>query len=1163
MTDQTMELPTQPDTPDAKTRLEALDPSRSFIVQAPAGSGKTSLLTQRFLRLLATVEEPEEVVAITFTRKAAGEMRGRITEALRAADGPEPGKPHEQVTWRLARAARETDLKRGWDLINHPSRLRILTFDSYCAGLTRQMPLLAKFGAQPTIADDAKALHREAARRPLALLNQSSRHPEEARALRLLLDHLDNDFPRLEEVLIKHLASREQWLPHLMAVRGAEGESRCALEEALARVVADDLAALRAALPADEQGPLMELAAFAGANVAELDAGRPLASLAGREELPSTTATDLQAWQGLAEMLLKKDGGWRNRFDRNVGFPAKVDAPRGEKERYQAMKDGAAARVGTLAESGEALRTKLEAVRNLPPAAYDDAQWSVLEALTQVLPTAAAQLAVVFGETGQIDFTGVALGAQQALGQDEAPTDLAQILDYRVQHLLVDEFQDTSTVQMELLKRLTAGWAVGDGRTIFLVGDPMQSIYGFRDARVGLFLDARTHGLPGIQLESLWLTANFRSQKSVVDWVNEAFPAILPAGEDSTLAAVPYVACQPVRADDTESGVRIHPNLAGDPVAEAEEVVALARAAGAGETGASVAVLVRNRSHLTAITPRLREAGLPVEAVEIDRLGDRPLIQDLLALARALAHPGDRTAWLTVLRAPWAGLTLWDLHAIAGAAPNLAVPERLADPAVWEDLSPEGATRARRVWEVLEGTMADRQRGSLARRVEGVWRALEGPACIDRPEGLTEARTFFTELARVEAGGTVADLDALAERIQGLAAEPDRVGEGAVQLLTIHKAKGLEFNTVIVPGLHRPQPPETEKPLVRYLERPRGEGGVVDLLLAPVHATGAEKDPIYGYIERTIQTQRDHEDGRLLYVAATRACHRLHLLGAVPWKTNKETGEPELTEPSKNCLLNHLWPAVGGDFHQFFSRHGAEAFPEESPNSDRGVETPSTLGRLPRDWTRPDSPGSLGVDGERGPGNEGEEILLPEVPAPFRAGAAARHAGTVIHRLLRVIACQGPAAWSSEAVEARRSWIAEELTDLGVPDGALEETTERVIEAVKGALEDDTGRWVLDPAHAEAACEVPISGIADGDEENAVVDRTFVDETGQRWIVDYKSGTHQGGDLEAFLAEQETLHRDQLGRYAVLYKGLDGRPVRTALYFPLLGKLREVDVTAT
>src|SRR5882762_5565682 len=129
---------------DAEARERALDPQRSILLQAPAGSGKTSMLTQRFLRLLCTVDDPGEILAITFTRKAAAEMRARVTQALRgeiAADDPCAAQLHA-----LTAAALRHGTRRGWNLAHDPGALRIQTIDSFTYWLASQLPIAARAG---------------------------------------------------------------------------------------------------------------------------------------------------------------------------------------------------------------------------------------------------------------------------------------------------------------------------------------------------------------------------------------------------------------------------------------------------------------------------------------------------------------------------------------------------------------------------------------------------------------------------------------------------------------------------------------------------------------------------------------------------------------------------------------------------------------------------------------------------------------------------------------------------------------------------------------------------------------------------------------------------------------------------------------------------------
>ena len=158
---------------DRAARRRAIEPGGSFVVQAPAGSGKTTLLTLRYLRLLSDVERPEQVVAITFTRKAAAEMRHRIVGALRLAAAPLPPGADErlQELHRHGRAALERSRERGWGLEDNPARLHVQTIDGLNHWLARRLPLAARIGGSSSVVDDARPLYAEAARRTVARLD--------------------------------------------------------------------------------------------------------------------------------------------------------------------------------------------------------------------------------------------------------------------------------------------------------------------------------------------------------------------------------------------------------------------------------------------------------------------------------------------------------------------------------------------------------------------------------------------------------------------------------------------------------------------------------------------------------------------------------------------------------------------------------------------------------------------------------------------------------------------------------------------------------------------------------------------------------------------------------------------------------------------------------
>jgi ATP-dependent exoDNAse (exonuclease V) beta subunit len=1120
--------------PDAAARARALDPAGSFIVQAPAGSGKTGLLIQRLLALLSRADEPEQVVAITFTRKAAAEMRVRVLDAL---DGARAGHvtdgPHEALTRRLADAVLARDAARAWQLSDSPGRLRILTIDALCAHLVRRLPVLSGFGSRPEPVDDAAPLYREAARDTLAALDGGG-SPVSA-ALRVLLAHRNDDHQALERLLEQMLARRDQWLRVLMP-RGGMQLDRDALEGALRNAALDALAELREHAPAALEDDLCAVAATAAANL-QTEGNDAFAPIRGLQRWPGTALEDRAVWECLARLLLTNAGEVRS--DKGLraseGFLPPSKAPdKAGKTRREALKAEAIAILGAL-RAMPAFTERLHAVRDLPPPAYPDRHWAVVEALATVLPVAAARLKLVFAARGQVDFTEVSQAALRALGESDEPTDLALALDQRLRHLLVDEFQDTSVAQVVLLERLTAGWQDGDGRTLFLVGDPMQSIYRFREADVALYLRARVHGVGDLRPEPLRLEANFRSQGGIVAWVNATFARVLPAEEDMTAAAVPYAPSTAVLPGLPGEAVTLHAREQADPEDEARQVVELATRGLEAGPQATVAILVRGRGHLVSIVPRLRAARLAFQAVDIDPLASRPVVQDLHALTRAIAHPADRLAWLAVLRAPWCGMLLADLEVVAGAAP--VIWSAIADPALPARLGADGAARLLHVREALRQAMDARGRAPLHARVEGAWLALGGPAAAALDADLEDARSYLALLASVEEAGEVADFAALAERVAALFAPPDPQADGRLQVMTMHKAKGLEFDTVILPGLGSGTRHDAT-PLLRWHLRPRPHGGE-DLLLAPMASSEGEEEPVGRWLAGFERRRAAHEAGRLLYVAATRARQRLHLLGHV------RRGEDGELQPRAGSLLATLWPAIGESFT--VSLRGQDA-PGDAAAPPAG---PAPIRRLAIPWTAPDLPARPGA-----PEALAEvQVQVPEVEFSW-ASETARHVGSVVHAALQRIAEDGLERWNPARVETLAAYFERRLQSLGVPASERPDAVARVCRALATALVDERARWILGP-HPEARCEWRLTGVLDGALVDVALDRSFVDASGVRWIVDYKTGLREGGDPEGFLDQERERYRPQLDRYAQLLRALENREVRCGLYFPLMRGWRE------
>lgn len=1074
---------------DSAARERALDTAISFIVQAPAGSGKTELLIQRYLKLLAIVDSPDAVVAITFTRKAAAEMRARVLQALRKAEaGIAPEAGHERATYEIARDALEQDRRLGWNLLQNPAQLRIETIDALCAAITRRMPWLSRFGAMPDISEKAADLYREAARNALQHVHEPrvSGHND---ALAYLLLHLNNDFAAAERLIMNMLEKRDQWL-RLTGIHPDFDAVRATLEQSIETLILAELEQLRAGFD-----PVL---------------AAEIAILREMDQFPEARLEDLGHWKTVADLLLTGAGEWRRQVNKNLGFPPG--------HRLKLRAEQLLARL----QRDDGLLERLNRFRELPSPRFSDSQWQAMQAAVSVLALAVAELQLVFRERGRVDFAELAIRASTALGQVDSPTDLALSLGERIQHILVDEFQDTSYTQFEMLEKFTAGWEPGDGRTLFLVGDPMQSIYRFRQADVSLFLKARLEGIGSIRFEPLALSVNFRSRPGIVEWVNETFEGILPREDDLESGAVAFsksIAGQNETYKEDQECVGVHGFL--DDREEAARVVELVERS----PDAKVAVLVRARSHLIDIVRILKRRKIPFQAIEIDQLGERPVIEDLMALTLALLHPADRVSWLAILRAPWCGLELSDLEALAESDHRATIWDLLHR----EDLglSVDGMARIGPVLAVLEQATAERGRRPLRDWVEGVWFRLGGPASVEDETALEDAAAYFDLLEELAQGADLADFDWFREQVNALFAQPDAQAGDRLQLMTIHKAKGLEFDTVILPGLNA-IPRQEEQRLLLWLE----QGGM--LLLAPISEAGQDPDPIYQYLLRVEERKIEHETARLLYVAATRARGRLHLLGTL--KT-KEDGS--IAEPQSKSLLKLLWPAMTRAFENLVT--GQDAPAERAARTIRRVAAGWKVPSPPPfvEWTRQETP------------------RIAPSPVPFEwVSQSSRQAGTVLHGLLLRIAREGLEAWDENRVRDQRHIYQAMLSNLGVPQGELGEAAKRVETALLRTLRDPKGRWTLS-RHAEADCELAITGMIGGQLYEAVIDRTFIDETGVRWIIDYKTGSHEGGDLEKFLDNEKERYQEQLQRYDRLMIQRDARPIRLALYFPLLGGWRE------
>lgn len=1103
---------------DWQARQQAVDPAHSYLVQAPAGSGKTELLTDRVLALLALVQRPEEILAITFTRKAAAEMRDRILKKLqRGLKDNEPIAEHEKQAWHLARKVLARDQELDWNLLNYPSRLRIQTIDSFCQSLIRLTPSLSGAGSNLNPTDYAQGLYQQAVQRTLAQIDEEP-------AIQELVLHLDLQLKNTENLLIDMLKNRDQWA----FIIEDESAALAQMVKTLHRIVEEELESALQYMPfawaADLAPGMNEAAAYFSVE----ESNHPLCALLDWDgQAFSSSFADVKRWVVLAKFLLKKEGGLRAKVTIKEGISPTSSNKAGLMDWLKQHRDK------------EDLVRALETVRNLPLQLIDENNLTTFKAFFTCLKICLQHLQAIFKESMQVDFVEIAQRASTALGNADNPSDLLLKLDLSLKHILMDEFQDTSYSQMQLLEKLVSGWAEHDGRTLFLVGDPMQSIYRFRKAEVGLFLKvAQQERVGTIHIQRLNLQENFRSHQGVVEWVNEVFQRAFPKQDVPALGGISYSPSHPFKGPGERPAVQFYPFIhdKGKPaqdklsaeLAAEKTIVKLVKNALANHPDSEhpVVILVRGRTHLGQLAQLLQANQIPIKAVDIVALQNTPEVEDLVQLIRALSHAGDRLAWMSVLRSPFCGLTLKSITHIFAQDMKRPVTQDL-----WRVLAPDfdldsliGTEEAKRLRHFVGIVLArpyHQSELSFPSFVEQIWRSLGGfevyPSVAEQ-ENMQAVLGLLDQLAPY--GGL--DANQFQEQLNILYAAPASQGS-AVEIMTMHKAKGLEFDEVIVYGLHRFRR-GADKVLID-IEQEDGE-----LLMGTViHAASQSVDRVSNLIRERNKQREHYEAARLLYVACTRARENLHLV----FLLSQDNMDKDKVDG--RSMLSHCYPYMTesmcypNDQLASLSEHiigqkGANTWQESYDNSQLNRLSLASLERLKTNAQTP----WQGI------------ISAPVWQFDDKRQAAI---GTVVHAWLEQMSLDHLVDWDVARVQSSRRVIAQQLRQEGLAPSEWAEAADKVVHLLTGALQDERGRWLL--SHPQANQEWCLS-----DEEGVerIIDLALQDEQG--WlVVDYKTSTRfEHETQEQFIARLKFSYQAQMDIYLRYLHELSGRPARAAIY---------------
>jgi ATP-dependent exoDNAse (exonuclease V) beta subunit len=572
------------------------------------------------------------------------------------------------------------------------------------------------------------------------------------------------------------------------------------------------------------------------------------------------------------------------------------------------------------------------------------------------------------------------------------------------------------------------------------------------------------------------------------------------------------------------------------PSPAAQKTLSLVKSAFArnSESAHPVAILVRARAHLQDVVNELYRNNVPCRAVELVSLKSRPVVNDLVQLARALAHPGDRLAWLSILRSPVCGLRLETLHALFGKYPHQAVPDTLSlcfgdDFLIECGVQGDEALRVRHAATVLLDQRNLSGRAPFAAWLEVCWQRLGGEKAYPQGADHADAQSLLRLVERLAPYGGLNPVE-LEQQLERLYAASRSVEGPAVEVMTIHKSKGLQFDTVILMGLHQGIRRD-ETPLM-HVEM--GEGRV---LLGPIQPrTTGNVDSLAEYLGRRERKRADYEIDRLLYVAVTRAREALHLIVDVD-----TDDEGVVKPPAANSLLGRLWPAIEADT---IAQVESEASLPKDACTDAELkvepgsagERLSTISRLPSACLTP-----------------AQAVMPDTLPWPQ---ASARDvwaqtdqdeaiAGVVAHAWLEHIGKKGEQAWYKMSEAEREHVVGRQLLRAGLFESRLGQAVQIVCETIECTVNSKRGRWLLGLADAYREW-----ALLDTTGRVSVIDLAVNNEAG--WlVVDYKTGCPAENESEqGFITRMSARYGEQMARYRQSVSALDGRPVRTALYFP-------------
>ena len=1056
---------------DKYVRTEVINDPSSFIVSAPAGSGKTTLLAKRIVKRLLEVNDPNEIIALTHTRKAANVMSNKVQAVLESKhndfDGP-----------FLQKELNKHSKKNNWD-DNYINNLKIMTLDSLAMQILRKEPLLSEYPKVEGLSDHLNDLYEIA-------INEVIKEPENYQDVEKVLLYLNENHQTIVNEFVEMIKKRDQWLPQVIELSKLndtqieEFYTSSYLKEISQRI--------------DEVDKL-----FSEPEIKELRAIYiELKSKKNPELQQQFDRKNAESWKDLLTLIYTKEHTIRAKFKGKM------------LEKISKIFNKKINEISTLKDFNNVLNES--DIKDIFP---------IIPSLFRLLTLMYAELKMLLKRKNQIDFTEVQLRAIVVL--EERPIEV--VLGHDVSHIFVDEYQDTNDSQLKFLELITNNFHYDSSKSLFIVGDSMQSIYRFRKAEVKHFIDAKIDGIGGLKLKNRNLNKNFRSCKEIINWCNTNMPMIFPE-ENSDKAAAPYLPFT-YGGKEVGDGVSIH-HLRTNTFtkssffkAEAEFVVEKIELLRKEKPDLKIAILTRTRLTVEEILSEMRRKKIPFKAIGIDQVKTQQIYQDIMSLTKALFNLDDKVHWIAILRAPWCGLDLKSLSVLFEYNHDKDAWEVINDPNITNKLDEDNKKRLYFLRDVIARTIEYRGRVSHRFFIESVWRMLMGDKCLRDNYDLEHIDTFLDMVDECSNSLSI-NFNKLDKITDDIHINNNIAGTNPIEISTIHAAKGLEYDCVILPNLNRRVKPD-EKPLILL----DGKKPI------SIKNNNQKTENLFDYNWKKERVRIKNERIRLLYVAITRAKKECHLIFSINEEIIEEEDE-EITikehtitksenDPNieGNSLLNILWPIVKD---KGIIKIKAEKPTEINPNIPK-------LRRLKIEHYSQET-----------------EVYTPPPKDEIKKNHQNNihtFTGILIHKYYKLIIKNQVDI--NEILSNKLDFIMAYFNDYGFKVDEIKEAKKVITSSLNSLLNSKDGKWIYQLYQDDIMEAEYLFDEENTYEKKRIPDRTFIHDN-KRWIVDYKVAFHDKNlNLEA------KKHTAQLKKYEALFD--DKYQIQKAIYFTAQGCL--------